>query len=442
MASIQGARSTGRLRHLFRFAVVLVSPRDWLPCGRESVFNFPAGARAGCATLGGVTGPVDYFAAERLAALGAAGLLRTPDDGERRRLAEAAAAKLGVAFVDASSNDYLGLAGLSVSRETDVQGAPTGAGASRLIHGSRGPQVALEHYLAEWVGLPSALLFTSGYAANLGLVSALGEAGTVVLSDQLNHASIIDGCRLSRATIEVVPHLDASALARQLHRHQSARARWVFTEACFSMDGDGPDLSLLRRVCNEHDAGLIVDEAHSLGVFGPHGAGRCAEAGIEPDVLVGTLGKALGTQGAFVAGSSALRGLLWNRARSFVFSTGTSPLLAQLTAFHVQRVRDSDADRAKLFDLVTALRANLEGHRVRVESGLGGPIIPILVGDNHAALRAASALEAEGILAQAIRPPTVAEGSARLRLTVSAVWPDDAPARVAAAVARALESHG
>jgi 8-amino-7-oxononanoate synthase len=215
----------------------------------------------------------------------------------------------------------------------------------------------------------------------------------------------------------------------------------VITEACFSMDGDGPDLGLLRRVCDEHDAGLLVDEAHSLGVFGPRGAGRCAEAGVAPDVLMGTLGKSLGTHGAFVAGSSALRALLWNRARSFVFSTATSPLLAAVTSLHVERVRDSDADREKLFGLVAALRANLEALGVRVESGLGGPITPILVGDNHAALRAATALEAEGILAQAIRPPTVPEGSARLRLTVTTGWPDEAPARVAAAVARALQHH-
>jgi 8-amino-7-oxononanoate synthase len=343
--------------------------------------------------------------------------------------------------VDASSNDYLGLAAQIVSRETDVQGATVGAGASRLIHGSRDAQLALERDLAAWVGLPESLLFTSGYAANVGLVTALGEAGTVVFSDQLNHASIIDGCRLSKADVEVLPHLDPEALRRELRRHSTARARWVITEACFSMDGDGPDLQRLRRICDDHGAGLIVDEAHSLGVMGPSGAGRCAEARVKPDALVGTLGKAVGSQGAFVAGSSALRALLWNRARSFVFSTASSPLLARLTSLHVERARSSEAERAALFTMVAALRAELAAHGVRVESGLGGPIIPIPVGDNQAVMRAALALESEGILAQAIRPPTVPEGTARLRLTVSASWPEGSPSRVAAAVARVLRSH-
>jgi 8-amino-7-oxononanoate synthase len=388
-----------------------------------------------------VAGPLDTFASESLAAFEAAGLLRTPDDGARRRQAQLAAAGLGAPFIDASSNDYLGLAAQIVSRETDVQGATVGAGASRLIHGSRDAQLALERELAAWVGLPESLLFTSGYAANVGLVSALGEAGTVVLSDQLNHASIIDGCRLSKADVEVVPHLDSEALARLLARHSKARARWVVTEACFSMDGDGPDLPRLRRLCDDHGAGLIVDEAHSLGVMGPRGAGRCAEAGVKPDALVGTLGKAVGSQGAFVAGSIALRTLLWNRARSFVFSTASSPLLARVTTLHVERARGSEAERSALSAMVASLRAELAALGVRVESGLGGPIIPILVGDNHSVMRAALALESEGILAQAIRPPTVPEGSARLRLTVSASWPEGAPSRVAAAVARALESH-
>jgi 8-amino-7-oxononanoate synthase len=353
-----------------------------------------------------------------------------------------AAAGLGVQLVDASSNDYLGLARLTVSRETDVQGAPVGAGASRLIHGSRDALVALERGLATWVRLPDSLLFTSGYAANVGLLSALGEPGTVVFSDQLNHASLIDGCRLSKATVEVVPHLDTGALASGLAKHRDARARWVVTESCFSMDGDGPDLAALRRLCDEHDAGLIVDEAHSVGVFGPEGAGRCAEVGVTPDALVGTLGKAVGSQGAFVAGSRLLRSLLWNRARSFVFSTAMSPLLAQITLLHVERLRAADRERSQLLATATALRGELAARGVRVSTGLSGPIVPILVGDNHLVVRAAAALESQGILAQAIRPPTVPEGSARLRLTVSAAWPDGASIRVADAVARALDFHG
>jgi 8-amino-7-oxononanoate synthase len=340
--------------------------------------------------------------------------------------------------LDACSNDYLGLAAANVSRETGVQVGAPGAGASRLVHGTRPTLVQLEAQLADWVSLRSSLLFASGYAANIGLLSAIGLPDTVILSDRLNHASIIDGCRLSRAHVEVFPHLDHAAVERALRTTANARCRWVVTESCFSMDGDGPDLRALRRICDDYGAGLIVDEAHALGVFGPSGAGRCAEAGIVPDALVGTLGKAVGTQGAFVAGSEALRSLLWNRARSFVFSTATSPLLAGVTLLHVERARAAENLRMRLRTLAAVLRARLTDLGISVGPGLQGPILPILIGDNAATVSAAAALEAEGILAQAIRPPTVPDGGARLRLTVSASWPDDGPEWVATAVARAI----
>jgi 8-amino-7-oxononanoate synthase len=385
-----------------------------------------------------VTGVLDAFLSHELAELDSGGLLREPDDGQAREAATAAARSLGREFVDASSNDYLGLASVDVSRETGVQVGTPGAGASRLIHGTRAAHVQLERQLAAWVGLPAALLFTSGYAANVGVLSALGARDTVVLSDRLNHASIIDGVRLGRAAVEVVPHLDSPALGEALRKTQSARARWVVTESCFSMDGDGPDLRSLRSLCDRFSAGLIVDEAHALGVFGPHGAGRCVEAGVVPDVLIGTMGKAVGTQGAFVAGSEALREFLWNRARSFVFSTATSPCLAGRTMLHVERVQAADDLRERLMNTTAQLRHRLRCFGVRVEPGLRAPIVPVHVGDNAAALRAAATLASTGILVQAIRPPTVPPGSARLRITVSAAWPDDAVERVSAAVAHAL----
>lgn len=380
---------------------------------------------------------LETYAERELALLGDEGLLRVADDGALRDEALRAAAIQGLELVDASSNDYLGLASAHVSRETGVQVGPAGAGASRLIHGTRPAQTQLERSLSEWLGLPAALLFTSGYAANVGLLAAIGTPDTVILSDRLNHASIIDGCRLSRARVEVVPHLDVGELARALARASEARARWVVTESCFSMDGDGPDLRALRRVCDEHRAGLIVDEAHALGVFGPQGSGRCAELNVLPDALVGTLGKAIGTQGAFIAGSVRLRELLWNRARSFVFSTATSPALAEITLLHVQRVRTASDLRGRLRSLVARLRGRLTELGVPVEPGLGGPILPIVVGDNGKALRIAEELRSTGVLAQAIRPPTVPPGGARLRLTVSAAWPDSAVDRVALAVAEA-----
>lgn len=345
-------------------------------------------------------------------------------------------------FVDASSNDYLGLAGLDVSRETGVQGSDLGAGASRLIHGSRDAHVRLEEALAAWVSLPSSLLATSGYAANVGLLGALGRAGSTIVSDRLNHASIIDGCRLSRAQVVVTPHLDLRAIDAALNAAAGATTRWVVVESCYSMDGDGPDLAEVRAVCDRHHAGLIVDEAHSLGVFGPQGAGRCAEAGVVPDVLVGTLGKAVGSQGAFIAGSVPLRTLLWNDARSFVFSTAPSPRLSAWTLLHVERARRANDRRTILFERARALRDALAARGVAVEAGLGGAIVPVLVGDNERVLAVVAELEHAGILAQGIRPPTVPVGTARLRVTVTASWTPDAPSRVADAIVRALQHPG
>lgn len=387
-----------------------------------------------------MTNAVERFLESRLGELQRSGLLREPDGGERREAARAAAERLGVAFVDASSNDYLGLAEASdVSRETGVQEVPVGAGASRLIHGTRPAHDALERSLADWVRLPTALLTSSGYAANVGVLSAIGAAGSVIMSDRLNHASTIDGCRLSRATTEVVPHLDLPAFAAALVRHSAAPARWVVVESCYSMDGDGPDLRALRALCDEHDAGLIVDEAHALGVFGPEGAGRCAESAVVPDVLMGTLGKSVGSHGAFIAGSERLRAVLWNDARSFVFSTATSPRLAAATVLHVERVRAADDRRARLRERVGQLRAALASRNVAVQPRLNdAPIVPIVIGDNARVVAIVRALEAEGILAQGIRPPTVPPGGARLRLTVTAAWPDSGPERVAEAIRGAL----
>jgi 8-amino-7-oxononanoate synthase len=236
--------------------------------------------------------------------------------------------------------------------------------------------------------------------------------------------------------------LDLVAVDRALVGARGARARIVVVESCFSMDGDGPDLRKLRALCDDHDAGLIVDEAHALGVFGPEGAGRCAEAGVTPDVLVGTLGKAVGSQGAFVAGSAELRALLWNDARSFVFSTAPSPRLSAWTLLHVERARRANDRRGTLFERALELRTALAAHGIAVESGLGGAIIPVVIGDNQRVLAVVAELERSGILAQGIRPPTVPAGTARLRLTATATWSADVPSRVADAIARALQNPG
>jgi 8-amino-7-oxononanoate synthase len=342
-----------------------------------------------------------------------------------------------VAPLDASSNDYLGFAARSVSRETL---ADPGAAASRLINGSTAEHLKLESELAAWVGAESALLFSSTYAANVGLISALGVAGSVILSDSANHASLIDGARLSKAEVRIIPHLDLAALSSALRVQRGARACWVVTESYFSMDGDGPDLAALRALCTEHDACLIVDEAHAVGVFGPAGAGRCAEASAKPDILVGALGKAVGTHGGFIAGSSELRTFLWNRARSFVFSTAPSPRLADLTTVHVQLVRDAENLRAALAKNAAQLRAELLEARLPLAPHSFGPIVSVILGQNERVLAAAERLRAAGILAQAIRPPTVPPGAARLRLTVKATFSAADIARLAAAVVDACAS--
>jgi 8-amino-7-oxononanoate synthase len=318
--------------------------------------------------------------------------------------------------VDACTNDYLGYGRADVSRET---GSRSGASASRLVFGTQPEHTALEAELSAWLGTEDALLFSSGYAANLGTIAALASHGDLIVSDRLNHASIVDGCRLSRATIHVIPHRDLDAADRALQLPTAGR-RWLVTEAYFSMDGDSPDLEGLRAVCDARHAAMIVDEAHSLGVFGPEGAGLCRQAGVVPDVLVGGFGKAVGVQGAFVAGSSALTRFLWNRARTFVFSTASSPLIAAVTLAHVKAVRKDDPARARLAALCSILDAALQSIAARLPAGRHGPIFPVVVGTPERAVAVAAGLRARGFLAQAIRPPTVPAGESRVRVALHA----------------------
>lgn len=335
-----------------------------------------------------------------LSALGDAGLLRKRPQPYR------------VDTVSFCSNDYLGLA------SPQGESSPTGAGASRLVAGEHLEHQRLEGALAEWLDHESALLFTSGYAANVGLVSSLAaSADDLILSDALNHASIVDGCRLSRAQTTVFPHLDVDAVRSELRSRRTSRA-WVVTESYFSMDADSPDLRGLRAACDEYGAALVVDEAHAIGVLGPGGRGLLAAAGVAADVTVGTFGKAFGGAGAFVVGCEALTAWLWNRARSFVFSTGLSPSLAASSLAALEKIRSSP----ELLE-ATALRATelREGLLALGLQPLGhGHIVPWLIGDSREAVRIATALQARGFAVQAIRPPSVPAGTARLRLTASA----------------------
>jgi 8-amino-7-oxononanoate synthase len=342
-----------------------------------------------------------------LAALKDRGLLRLPPAPEPE----------GAALLNLCSNDYLGYAS-----DPWPAGAAdrSGAGASRLVSGNVSAHESAEAALASWLGTEAALLFSSGYAANVGAVSALAGRGDVIVSDALNHASIIDGCRLSGAEVRVIPHLDLTATEAALAGARHARRRWVVTESYFSMDGDSPDLVRLRALCDRHDAGLILDEAHVLGVFGARGRGLSAEVGITPDVLIGTAGKSLGLHGAFVAGSRALRLWLWNRARSFVFSTGVSPALATALIGRVERAAGDDAGRAHLGARGAQLRAGLAALGVAGVAGGRGPVLPWVVGSSEAAVALSRRLRERGVLVQAIRPPTVPNGTARLRITVHA----------------------
>ena len=328
------------------------------------------------------------------------------------------------------SNDYLGFAGERTELEVvAAQAAASGAGASRLISGEATEHGALERDLAAWVGMPAALAFSSGYAANVGTLAALAGHDDLIVSDALNHASIIDGCRLSRARVVIVPHRDVAAVEAALGT--SARRRFVVTESYFSMDGDSPDLRALRAACDRHDAALIVDEAHAVGVFGARGAGLCQAAGIVPDVLVGTLGKAVGMQGAFVAGSEALYLWLYNRARSFVFSTGIAPALAEAVRLRVARVAAADDRRARLEAIIARVRAELAGAPIAPSHG---PVLPWLAGTPEAVLALRDRVLARGVFVQAIRPPTVPEGTSRLRITLHAQLSDDLLDRALAAL--------
>ena len=330
----------------------------------------------------------------------------------------------GVSFC---SNDYLGLA------QTAAPQATSGAGASRLIAGERYEHGRLEQRLSEWLGVEQTLLFSSGYAANVGVIQALVSREDLVVSDALNHASIIDGLRMVRPRVVVVPHLDVTAVDAALGDAPATLGRrWVITESYFSMDADSPDLGALRRVCDAHGAGLVVDEAHALGVLGPRGLGLCAESGVAPDVLVGTLGKAFGAAGAFVAGCRPLVDWLWNRARSHVFSTGMSPVVAAAAYANVERAIADPSLRERAIRTATTFRQALRDARLDVRGH--GPIVPWILGTETDALRVAATLRERGVHAVAIRPPTVPEGTSRIRFAFTARHSDEDVQRAIAAV--------
>lgn len=347
----------------------------------------------------------------------------------------------GRAVLCLCSNNYLGLAGdprLAAAAVAAIEAAGFGAGASPLISGHMDAHAALESELADWQGCEAALVFGSGYHANIGVLAALLRPGDEVFSDELNHASLIDGCRLSRATVRVYRHLDADDLARQLAR-STARRRLIVSDSVFSMDGDLAPVAELVRLAERNDAWLMLDEAHAVGVFAQGGAGLAAELGLGERVTVrmGTLGKALGGYGAFVAGSRALIELLVNRARAYVYSTALPPAVIAAARAAVAIARTDEPRRAALWRNARRLHGGLAAAGVAMQP-LASPIVPLLVGEASAALRVAESACANGVLAPAIRPPTVPEGTARLRVTPIATHTEAQIDQATAVLARAV----
>jgi 8-amino-7-oxononanoate synthase len=321
------------------------------------------------------------------------------------------------------SNDYLGLADHPRVRGAAAEAAMrwgAGAGASRLISGNMVPHRRLEERLAEFKGYEAALLFGSGYLANTGAIAALARRGEVVFSDELNHASIIDGCRLSRAETFVYRHGDVEHLAWGL-REAEGRGSLIVTDGVFSMDGDVARLEELLRLARRHDCRLMVDEAHATGALGPGGRGSVAAAGLseEVDLIVGTLGKALGSYGAYVCASRELVDYLVNTARPFIFSTAPAPPAAAAALAALELLESHPHRVERLQSNAAALRAALAKEGLTV-GGSETQIVPVEIGDAAPTMELSERVLERGVFAQGIRPPTVPEGSSRLRFTVMA----------------------
>lgn len=331
----------------------------------------------------------------------------------------------GKRYVSFCSNDYLGLANHPEVVTAFVRGATqfgVGSGASQLITGHCAAHRALEEELAQFVGRERALLFSTGYMTNLGVVSVLLKRGDIVLQDRFNHASLLDAALLSRAELRRYHHTDMESLERRL-KVRCARRTLVVTDGLFSMDGDLAPLPQLASLARNYNAWLMIDDAHALGVLGASGGGTLEHFGLDPDaapILIGTLGKAFGTFGAFVAGSKTLIEALIQGARSYIYTTALPPAVAEATRASLRLIRQEPWRRSHLQGLVARFR------RGAFRLGLilphaPGPIQPLVLGGAQAALEVSLRLREKGLFVPAIRPPTVPQGKARLRITFSTV---------------------
>jgi len=329
----------------------------------------------------------------------------------------------GETLLSFCSNDYLGLANhpqVIAALKAGVDRYGVGAGASHLVTGHSRAHHTLEEELADFVGAPRALLFSTGYMANLGIVSALADRHQIIFEDRRNHASLIDAARLAHAKVQRYPHADTAQLAQRLTR--SKHAALIITDGVFSMDGDIAPLAQLHNLASKHGARLVVDDAHGLGVLGKNGRGSFEHFNMSwaaPTIYMGTLGKALGVFGAFVAGEADLIETLIQRARTYIYTTALPPAVAEAVRAGLKIARAESWRRERLHALVTQFRTGAAqlGFTLAPSST---PIQPLILGEASAALAASRHLRKQGILVPAIRPPTVAAGSSRLRITFSA----------------------
>ena len=364
----------------------------------------------------------DAWLQARLAEIDRQGLSRS-----RRRLNSPQQAVVqvdGQTLVNFCSNDYLGLASdprVVAALQTGAGRWGVGAGAAHLVSGHSGAHHALEEALAEFTGRPRAILFSTGYMANMGVITALLGRGDMLFADRLNHASLVDGARLSGARFLRYPHVDVAALDARLASARSGSTLLV-SDGVFSMDGDLAPVAALAERADAHGAWLMIDDAHGLGVIGATGGGVLEVAGLstaQVPILVGTLGKAFGTFGAFVAGGEDMIEYLIQRARTYLFTTALPPAIAAATRTAVDLVRAEGWRRDRLAELIQRFRSGAEQLGLALMPS-STPIQPLLIGDNQAAVRASAGLQAAGFWVGAIRPPTVPAGTARLRVTLTA----------------------
>ncbi|WP_322515630.1 8-amino-7-oxononanoate synthase [Rhodopseudomonas palustris] len=348
------------------------------------------------------------------------------------------------AGIDFTSNDYLGLAESDELRraaaDAVARGVPVGAGGSRLLRGNHPEHEALEAEAAAYFGAETALYFGGGYVANLAIFSTLPQRGDLVVHDELIHASVHEGMRRGRAECVAAAHNDADAFDGAVKRWRAAGGKgrpWLAVESLYSMDGDSPDLGALLAVADRHDAMMVIDEAHATGVLGPQGRGLAAAfEGRDNVVTLHTCGKALGTVGGFILAPRTIRDFLVNRARPFIFATAPSPLVAAITRAAIELSRTNPARRERLARLV-----QFAGGELRRRCGIapsGSQILPVIIGADTAAVAVAASLQQRGFDVRAIRPPTVPEGTARLRIALTATIDEATIADLFAAIAEEM----